>query len=213
MEVKNYKNFRAIQEVRRPRKCAVLDFTPIVESEAYKDLIGMGFVEVVRDKYTDELVTMRKEGEGSFKDRLGNIGFYHPAFKGSRLTRRASGSQKEGYPYFNIRQNGAFRVCEGPNNSAEFPGLNNDLRRPCMTVEDYIYKMSFLVKYTIKFQGFPMNGDELYGSESYKDLILRKMEENPRVMKGISVPPSLAKTDVGKGTSILQRFNFGQAGI
>jgi len=210
MNIKNYQNFKKIQEVRRPKQCPILDFTPLIESETYKDMIGMGFSEVTRDQYTDELVTIRRGDEKSFKDRLGNFGFYHPFFKNSRLTNRASSNKKEGYPYFNIRHNGAFRVCEGPNNSAEFPYLHDDLRRKCMTIEDYLYKMSFLIKYTVKQQGFPMNNDELYGNEPYKDLILRKMSENPRVIKNIIIPPSISKTDAAVTSSILKRFNFGE---
>jgi len=151
--------------------------------------------------------------QGIFKDRLGNIGFYHPAFKGARLTRRATRTQREGYPYFNIKFDGGFRVCEGPQNTAEFPGLNQDLREKCMTIEDYIYKLSFLVKYTIKYQGFPMTSEELYSKEPYKEMILRKIEEKPSVMKGISVPPSLNNTAAGRTTSILQRFNFGKGNL
>jgi hypothetical protein len=213
MSLKNYKDFKTIQEVRRAKKCPILDFTPLVQSEVYQDMVGMGFLEVVKDTHSDEIITRRMEMERSFKDRLGNIGFYHPAFKGARLTRRATRTQREGYPYFNIKFDGGFRVCEGPQNTAEFPGLNQDLREKCMTIEDYIYKLSFLVKYTIKYQGFPMTSEELYSKEPYKDMILRKIEEKPSVMKGISVPPSLNNTAAGRTTSILQRFNFGKGNL
>jgi len=210
MQIKNYTNFRKIQEVRRPKKCPIVSFVPIVESETYQDMIGMGFVEVTKDSHSDELVTIRRGDEKSFKDRLGNFGFYHPIFKGSRLTSRATRNQIEGYPYFNIKHSGSVRVCEGPNNSAEFPHLSDDLRKACMTIEDYLYKISFLIKYTLKFQGFPMTNEELYSSESYKDLVLRKMSDNPRVIKNIIIPPSIAKTDVAIGSSVLKRFNFGE---
>lgn len=208
MSIKNYKNFKTIQEVRRPKKCPVVNFKPIRDSETYQDMMGMGFIEVLADNPLGILAKASEE-ERNFKDRLGNIAFYHPSFKGSRLTSRASRSAGEGYPHFNIKHDGGVRVVEGPNLTAELPRLNTDLRRVCMTVEDYLYKMSFLIKYTVKHQGFPITTDELYSDESYKDLIQRKMEDNPRVMKNIDIPPSLTSTDTGKGTAILKRFNFG----
>lgn len=205
MSIKNYKNFMSIEEVRRPKKCPVLDFSPLVDSEVYKDMVGMGFMEVVKDTHSDEIITKRMSEERSFKDRLGNIGFYHPSFKGARLTSRASRNQKNGYPYFNIKFDGGLRVVEGPNNSAAFPHLTNDLLKECMTLDDYIYKMSFLVKYTIRHQGFPITHEELYSNESYKDIILRKLEENPKYSEGITLPPSLKDEDIAGGVSLLKR--------
>lgn len=209
MSLKNYNDFKTIQEVRRAKQCPILDFSPLVESQVYQDMVGMGFLEVVRDTHSDEIVTRRMDKERSFKDRLGNIGFYHSIFKGARLTSRASRTQKEGYPYFNIKFDGGFRVCEGPQNTAEFPGLNQDLRRKCMTIEDYIYKMQFLIKYAIKYQGFPITTEQLYSSESYNDIILKEIKERPRSLKGIILPPSLNQTPEGRSASILQKFNFG----
>ena len=49
MKVKNYKNFIKLQEVRREKKCPVLSFKPIRESETYQDMIGMGWIEVLAD--------------------------------------------------------------------------------------------------------------------------------------------------------------------
>jgi len=210
MSVKNYEGFKKIQEVRRAKKCPVLNFKPIRESETYTDMIGMGWIEVLADNPAGILAKASDE-ERNFKDRLGNIAFFHPYFKGSRLTSRATRSAGEGYPHFNIKHDGGVRVVEGLNLTAEFPRLNTDLRRSCMTVEDYLYKMAFLIKYTIKEQGFPITNDELYSEESYKDLIQRKMRENPSDIKHIDIPPSIKQTDAGKGASMLKRFGaFGQ---
>jgi len=231
MNVKNYKNFRTLQEVRRPKKCPVLSFKPIRDSETYQDMIGMGWIEVIADNPAG-ILAMATDEERSHRDRMGNIAFYHPVFKGSRLTRRASGNAPEGYPHFNIKHDGAVRVNEGPNNSAEFPRLNTDLTRTCMTVEDYIYKMSFLIKYAIREQGFPVTNEELYSSETYKNLIQRKIAEDPTltrhfkdaevpsdprvsklsssptVVKQVSLPPSLKETDLGKGADTLKSFGL-----
>jgi hypothetical protein len=205
MSIKNYKNFKSIDEVRRAKKCPILDFSPLVDSEVYKDMVGMGFMEVVQETHSNEIITRRMTGERSFKDRLGNMGFYHPAFKGARLTSRATKQQKDGYPYFNIKFDGGLRIVEGYNNSASFTSLTTDLTRKCMTLDDYIYKMSFLVKYTIKYQGFPISHDELYSNESYKDIILRKLEENPKNSIGINLPPSIKNEDIARGASLLKR--------
>jgi hypothetical protein len=210
MSVKNYEGFKKIQEIRRAKKCPVLNFKPIRESETYTDMIGMGWIEVLADNPAGILAKATDE-ERNFKDRLGNIAFYHPYFKGSRLTSRATRSAGEGYPHFNIKHDGGVRVVEGLNLTAEFPRLNTDLRRSCMTVEDYLYKMAFLIKYTIKQQGFPITDDELYSEESYKDLIERKMRENPSDLKSIDIPPSIKQTSAGKGAAMLKRFGaFGQ---
>lgn len=211
MSVKNYEGFKKIQEVRRAKKCPVLNFKPIRESETYTDMIGMGWIEVLADNPAGILAKASDE-ERNFKDRLGNIAFFHPHFVGSRLTSRATRSAGEGYPHFNIKHDGGVRVVEGLNLTAEFPRLNTDLKRSCMTVEDYLYKMAFLIKYTIKEQGFPITNDELYSEESYKDLIQRKMRENPSDLKSIDIPPSIKQTDAGKGASMLKRFGaFGQS--
>ena len=233
MSIKNYKGFKTLQEIRKKKQCPVLNFKPIRESETYTDMIGMGWIEVLADNPAGILAKATEE-ERNFKDRLGNIAFYHPIFEGSRLTSRASRSAGEGYPHFNIKHDGAVRVVEGPNLTAEFPRLNTDLRRKCMTVADYLYKMSFLLKYAIKESEFPVTDSELYSDESYKDLMERKFNENPsiighfkditatdeeggvsksnfgsaqKVSKSISLPPSLKQAGgAGKGAAMMKRF-------
>lgn len=234
MSIKKYDNFRKIQEVRREKKCPVLSFKPIRESETYTDMIGMGWIEVLADN-PKGIISFATEEERSHKDRMGNIAFYHPVFKGSRLTNRATRNAEEGYPHFNIKHDGGVRVVEGFGNTAELPRLNTDLRRTCMTVEDYLYKMSFLIKYGIREQGFPVTNEELYSNETYKDLIRRKMKEDPSVVKHfknvdlpkdpreprmagsekehriVTLPPSLKEDDLGKGVDLLKRFGlFGE---
>lgn len=193
--MKNYNDFQKIQEVRRPKKCPVLNFKPIRESETYTDMIAMGFIEALPEKPLG-IETEGPPTERHFKDRLGNIAFSHPNFR----------SSKPGYPQYNIQHNGSIRVVTGPSKSSEFPRLNSDLRRSCMTIEDYLFKMGFLVKYLVRNQGFPVTDEELYGPISYKDLIRKKMEENPEVVKKIEIPPSLKSEDLGKGANILKRF-------
>ena len=208
MKVKNYTNFRKIQEVRRDKKCPVLSFKPVRESETYKDMIGMGWIEVLADNPRG-VTSWATEEERSHKDRMGNMAFYHPVFKGSRLTRRATSNAPEGYPHFNIKHDGGVRVVEGKENSAELPRLTT---------------------YGMREQGFPISNEELYSEESYKDLVKRKMDEDPsvikyfkdvevpsdpretsiagseKIFKNVSLPPSLKGSDLGKGASMLKRF-------
>jgi hypothetical protein len=195
--MKKYQDFKKVQEVRTRKKCPVLSFKPIRDSEIFTDMIGMGFVEALPDKPAG-IETEGPSEQRNFKDRLGNIAFFHPEFESHN---------KPGYPQYNIMHNGSIRVVTGPSKSSEFPRLSTDLKRTCMTVEDYLYKMNFLVKYLVRYQGFPINDSELYNEESYKDLIDRKMKLDPSVVKNIKIlPPSLSKTDLGKGASALKRF-------
>ena len=212
MSIKNYKNFQTIDEVRKTKKCPVVSFKPIRDSETYLDMMGMGFIEVLADNPLGILAKASDE-ERNFKDRLGNIAFYHPAFKGSQLTYRASRNAPEGYPHFNIKFDGGLRVVEGESNTAELPGVSDNLRNKCMTVQDYIFKMSFLIKYTMAKGGLSVTDTELFGDESYKDLIGRRIKEDPTVMKKLDmkfIPPSLRDTALARGTGILKRFNFGE---
>lgn len=212
MRIKNYKNFQTIDEVRKAKKCPVVSFKPIRDSQTYQDMIGMGFIEVLADNPLGILAKASEE-ERNFKDRLGNIAFYHPIFQGARLTHRASRSSGEGYPHFNIKHDGALRVVEGSNNTAELPGISTDLKNACMTIEDYIFKMSFLIKYTMNRAGLKMSDSDLFGNETYKEFIERKIKDDPTIMKNLDIkfiPPSLRDTSLAKGTAILKRFNFGE---
>ena len=195
MSIKNYPEFKKIQEVRRAKKCPVLSFKPIRESEAYKDMTAMGWTEMIAENPIG-IETQGTEEQRYFKDRLGNIAFKHDSMK----------SPKPGYPQYNIMHNGSIRVVVGPSKSSEFPRLNTDLRRACMTPEDYLFKMGFLIKYILREQGVPMSEEELLGNENYKDVIRRKMEENPEIVKNFEIPPSLKGEDLGKGANILKRF-------
>jgi len=196
--MENYKNFRGIKEVRRPKKCPVLNFAPIRESDVFKDMMEMGFVEALPDKPAG-IQTEGPSEERHFKDRLGNIAFYHPEL--------ARGSRKQGYPQYNIKHDGNVRVVQGPSKSTEYPRLSMDLRRVCMTVEDYLFKMGFLVKLLLQKQGFRISEEDLYGMKSYKDVISEGLKINPSLAQKITIPSSLKRTDdVAKGSSILKRF-------
>lgn len=197
--MKKYEDFRALKEVRRPKKCPVLNFKPIRESETYSDMLAMGFVERLADN-PEGIEVAGTEEQRYFKDRLGNIAFFHPKL-----------ASKPNYPYYNIMHNGSIKVWIGSSKSAEYAGLSTDLRRACMTSEDYLFKMGFLIKLLIQKEGFPVSDQDLMNDESYKDLIRRKMEEDPSSVQKITIPPSLKGEDLGKGASLLKRFGgFGE---
>ena len=196
--MENYKNFRGIKEVRRPKKCPVLNFAPIRESDVFKDMIEMGFVEALPDKPAG-VQTEGPSEQRHFKDRLGNIAFYHPEL--------ARGSRKPGYPQYNIKHDGQVRVVQGPSKSTEYPRLSMDLRKECMTVEDYLFKMGFLIKLLFKKQGFRISEEDLYGTKSYKDVVLEALADDPSLAQKITIPPSLKrKEDFVKGVSLLKRL-------
>jgi hypothetical protein len=191
--MKKYQEFKSITEARRPKKCPVLNFKPIRESEVYKDMISMGFNEVLADN-PQGIEVVGTEEQRYFKDRLGNIAFFHPAF-----------AFKQNFPYYNIMHNGSIRVWTGSSKSSEYPGLSTDLRKACMTVEDYLFKMGFLIKLLCQKQGFPVTDRELMDNESYKDMIDRKMQQNPSVAGKLpAIPASLKDTDLGSATDMLK---------
>lgn len=195
--MKKYNEFSGLKEARRPKKCPVLNFKPIRESEVYSDMMDMGFVERLADNPMG-VETAGTEEQRYFKDRLGNIAFFHPDL-----------AHKQNFPYYNIMHNGKISVFSGPSKSAEYPFLSTDLRKACMTVEDYLFKMGFLIKLLLQRQGFPIYDKELMDNENYKDMLRRKIESNPNVVKNINIiPKSLRKEDIGKGSQILKRFGF-----
>lgn len=194
--MKSYKNFRSVTEVRRPKKCPVLSFQPIRESEIYSDMTSLGWTEMI----AENPIGIEKSGpeeQRYFKDRLGNIAFKHKMMK----------SSKEGYPQYNIQHNGSIRVVTGPSKTSEFPRLSTDLRRACMTIEDYIYKMNFLIKYIMKMEGSPLTEEEVYSTESYKEIIIKKIKKDPGLIsKFISIPSSIKNDKLVKGSKLMGRF-------
>jgi hypothetical protein len=44
--VSKFNKWKFVQEARKPRKCPIIDFTPIRDSELYSDVISLGWVEV-----------------------------------------------------------------------------------------------------------------------------------------------------------------------
>ena len=208
MSIKNYPEFKKIQEDRRKKVCPVLTFKPVRESEIYKDMIAMGFEEVIADNQPG--VENIGPAENRYhKDRMGNIGFYHEGL----LT--DDHKQKGKKRYFNICFKGTISdtivggrslIHTTKEPGYEFPRISTDLTQKCMTIDDYFFKMGFLIKYLLLKKGVDVTDDELYSRENYKDLIRRKMEENPEIVKNFEIPPSLRGEDLGKGANILKRF-------
>ena len=218
MNIKNYPDFKKnneekVNEVRTQKKCQMPDFEAVITSDTYNDMMAMGFVEVTKDTHGEVIVTKRATGGiRGFKDSLGNIGFYHPEL--------AKGNRKPGYPYYNIKFDNVpknspdsglsfliIKVNTGPSKSHPYPKQNIEHKdKSCINAEDYLQLMGFLIKVLIKKQGFPITERELSDTESYKDVIRRKMTEDPSVVKKIEIPPSLKKEELGKGASALKEF-------
>lgn len=200
MSVKNYPNYKAVQEVRTKRKCQIPNFKGIRESEVYKDMLSMGFQEAFHES-PEGVERPAGEEYRSHMERMGNISFFHPVTLMGR-------SSKATYPRYNIKRDGGVKVLVGPQKTGgEFPLANTKLRQECMTIEDYLFKMGFLIKYLLKVQKFPISDADLYSDESYKDLIIRKLDEDPSYAKNVELPQSVKKgTDVGAGVGLLKRF-------
>lgn len=197
MSIDNYSKSKSIYERRTAKKCPILSFKPIRESEVYKDMIDMGFTEVILENPIG-IQTIGTQEERYFKDRLGNIAFFHKDLEG----------YKKGFPYYNIKHNGSIKVCTGPSKSMEFPYMNDDIRVACMTIDDYLFKMGFLIKYLIKRQGFPVSNEELNDkNETYDELIKRNIEKEPELVKKIKLPQSvLKKSKISRAATLIKRF-------
>ncbi len=81
----NFNSWR-VNEVRRARKCPILDFTPLRDSEIYQDLVSLGWEEVNAQGYkriepamelgkTDLTYQVQYQGE-----KEGNLRFKHEKF-------------------------------------------------------------------------------------------------------------------------------------
>ena len=196
MTLHKYNKFKKITEVRTPKRCPVVDFHYIRVSPVYKDMISMGFEEVLAAN-PQGIETSGNTEQRNYKDRVGNIAFYHPDL-----------STKPGYPHYNIKHDGGVKIVKGSSKSDpyEFPYLITDLSNRCMKFEDYFMKMGFLMKFYCQRMGLPISDDELYDiNESYVDLITRKLATDAGLVNKINLPLSIEKTMAGAGYGIIKR--------
>jgi len=199
MGLKNYKDFMEIDEMaRRPKVCPVLDFNEVRATQAYKDLIGLGFQEEDRPEphagfgKSDQYI---KQGNLTFshKSRTGAAGYPQFMIKGDKAnpTIRVL-LNKEG-------KTGAFFNKGKDSYTWINPGPGHRLETQCLTVDDYVYKISFLIKWMLKEDGYVSvnNSNELLNDEDHVAFYLRKVKENPNILTSRKIPTFL-RGDLGE---------------
>jgi hypothetical protein len=182
-QVSKFDKWKALKEVRTERKCKILDFTPLRESDLYKDLIALGYVEVNgRDqvRLEDERYQVATQNE-----LQGNLRFKHEKF--ARTIRvNLSGTVWEDDPYnLEKRKSGkAFRI-----NIAY--GSDPKWSKQCLDLEDYKNRLEYLIKKLLYEEKF-ITHNELLNEEGGVEIIKRKIEENADNVKILrTIPPSL----------------------
>lgn len=169
-----FANSYNLQEVRKPRKCPIVDFGPLRESVTYGDLISLGYVEV------NAQGEPRLEAETFQGERQGNLRFKHPRYRFS-IRMNLNGAIWEDAP-----SGRAYRInIEWDHDPKWF--------KECLGLSDYQNRLQYLIKKLLFSDGF-INKDELVSIESGTEVILRKIDENIENIKKLrTVPPSLEK--------------------
>lgn len=201
MGLKNYKDFIQIDEVRKAKVCPVLDFNEVRATQTYKDLIELGFSEEDRPE------PHAGYGKSDQYIKQGNLTFSHKSRSGA-----------SGYPQFMIKgdkANPTIRILENrEGKTAPFfgkrggssrgsytyivPEPGDRIETQCLTVDDYVYKISFLIKWTLNNDGYVRitNSQELLNSEDYLAFYLRKVKDDPNILK--YKVPTFLRGDLGE---------------
>jgi len=193
--MKQKKSTGLLKEARRPVKCKIKDWAPLEESVIYKDMIAMGW----------ERVTTAQ------RQLMGNLQFRHP-----EITVRGA---SPGYPIFKINHHGGTKettkmgtIMVRLDESLSYE-LNNTRKSPiaapeyrkhehlikvCAEWEDYLPKMDFLMKLILKGKRlFPISDAEMYGTETYAQIIKRKCRADASLYNKIEdkIPPSVKEIE------------------
>ena len=189
----NFNSWR-VNEVRRARKCPILDFTPLRDSEIYQDLVSLGWEEVNAQGYkriepamelgkTDLTYQVQYQGE-----KEGNLRFKHEKFP-TKIIR--------------IKMNTGI-IWKDPLPPAVGKPVRYDLQwdhdpkwtKVCPTIEDYKIKLEYLIKLLLFEDGF-ISRNELGNAEGGIEIIKRKLEEDAASVKDLRVVPPSLKKDAG----------------
>jgi len=161
-ETHNFRNWNAINEIRKARVCPVVDFSPLRESVVFKDLISLGWKEV----------TPYQGG------KQGNLRFEHKAFPRSiRLNLNGAIWEDE-------RTGKAHRITLDQDADPKW-------YKRCLTMADYETRLEYLIKKLLHRDGF-ITREESVNPEGAIEIIKRKLNEDPTNIKKLkTVPPSL----------------------
>ncbi len=180
-------NIWRVNEVRRPRKCAIVDFTPLRESPLYQDLISLGWVEVNAqgNKRIDPALELGKT-ELTYQvqyqgEKQGNLRFKHEKFPDRIIRMNINGAIWEDAP-----SGRAYRInIEWDHDPKWF--------KECLSLDDYKDRLEYLIKKLLHAEGF-ITRQELLNTEGGVEIIKRKIDEDAvNVKKLRTVPPSLEK--------------------
>ena len=182
-QVSKFNKWKSIKEVRTERKCKILDFTPLRESDLYKDLIALGYVEV---KGRDQVRLEDERYQVATQNELqGNLRFKHEKFPRTiRVNLNGAVWEDDPYNLERMKSGKAFRI-----NIAY--GSDPKWTKECLDIEDYKNRLEYLIKKLLHAEGF-ITHDELLNKEGGVEIIKRKIDENVDNIKKLrTVPPSL----------------------
>jgi hypothetical protein len=222
MELHNYRKFSRVNEERKEKVCRILDLNDIRNTPTYKDLISIG--------YKEEFLPEPRTGAGKSNQRelQGNMAFSHktktgvsgyPQFmiKGDKsgmmrvlLSQKmtSTGAQEDTEPFWvpQVKNKITGIIGRGttPKKGLGAPGLEvpyeHRLSQRCMTVEDYEFKMSFMIKWTLNTEvRLGLRNDDYLSAEGYKETIGRKIAENPTLIQNSKLMDLLPASLNGEG--------------
>jgi hypothetical protein len=166
----NFKEWDRINEMaRNPRKCTILDFTPLRQTQLYKDVISMGWMEVDSSGAPRESTY---QGE-----KQGNLRFKHPRLKNTIRTNRDG-------TIWEIKPSGK--------SDRIFLDFDDSVwRTECLNLDDYRSRLEYLIKKILYEDGFISRG-ELGNAEGGIEIIKRIVQETPKELRFLrNIPDSL----------------------
>jgi hypothetical protein len=221
-QMRNIQGARHIDEMARSeRKCPLVDFSSVRQSQLYRDLLSLGFREVntFGQDRVEEIMKLGGspiQGQVQYQgEKQGNLRFMHDRlYPGSIIRLQWKGQVPENDPAhntFNLKDTKTHAiwidgvkdprdtktVVSGPKKDYKYEeyglGSSGDPKwaRYCPTYKDYENRIEFLIKMLLSNDGF-INRSELFNSEGGIEIIKRKLEENPEnIKKLVGVPESL----------------------
>lgn len=185
--VSKFNNWKTLREARKPRKCPIVDFTPLRESELYKDFTSLGWVEVnAQGKERIDPAMELGKTELTYQiqyqgEKQGNLRFKHPEFP--MIVR--------------MNLNGAIWQ-DAPSGRAYRINLDYDhdpkWSQTCLTIEEYKNRLEYLIKMLLEKEGF-ITRQELVNKEGGVEIIKRKLDEDPQNIKKLKTIPTSLKDD------------------
>jgi hypothetical protein len=223
MELHNYRKFSRVNEERKEKVCRIFDLNDVRNTPTYKDLISIG--------YKEEFLPEPRPGAGKSNQRelQGNMAFSHktktgasgyPQFmiKGDKsgmmrvllsMKMTSTGAQEDTEPFWipqlKDKTTGALYTGTSPKSNFGAKHLlvpyEHRLSQRCMTVEDYEFKMSYIIKWTLgtEISGMGFRNDDYLSSEGYKEAIGRKIGETPRLIQNSRLMDLLPASLSGEG--------------